>query len=72
MSLQFLTDEQQAERLAARKRGQAAQVPRYSIEGELVTRKQMAERLGVSTSIIRGRMLRLKRKPEPITWEALK
>lgn len=42
------------------------------IEGEYVTRKEIAARLGIDEKLVTQRMRVLRTKPGAITWEALR
>lgn len=41
------------------------------IEGESVTAGQIAERLGVSGKVARGRLIKAQQLDGPVTWERL-
>jgi len=51
---------------AARHRGAM-----YCIEGQYVTRTQIAQRIGVHPTVAGERLNRLKNRPGEITWEKL-
>lgn len=42
------------------------------VEGEWLTFAQIAERIGVTSAAVRGRVARLRTLAKPLTWEALK
>lgn len=44
----------------------------YHVEGEYLTSRQIAERLGLSMSTIQGRLKSLREADQPLTWNNLK
>lgn len=44
----------------------------YSIEGENVTNKDIAERIGISVTNVDTRLRRLRKEPGAITWAKLR
>ncbi len=42
------------------------------IEGESLTIAQIAERLGVSSTVAEDRLRRERKRPGPVTWAALR
>lgn len=57
---------------AARSRASRQQVSTYCIDGEQVTRAQIAKRLGISVELVASRLREARRKAGPVTWEALR
>jgi hypothetical protein len=54
------------------RRAGRANTGKYSIEGELLTYEQIAEKLGVGKDVARMRMAKAKKEPGAITWEKLR
>jgi hypothetical protein len=55
------------------KRGAAKQAEknRHSVEGQLVTSQEIADRIGTTRSLACKRLCRERKKPGPVTWVGL-
>jgi len=62
---------QDGDRKRAVARAAAKRLGRYSIEGELVTDAQIAERVGCTEIAAQGRRIKAAKLDGPITWARL-